>query len=145
MKKSDVMTVETSSERLRMRLQAMAKIGATANGGCNRQALTDEDKAGRDLFIQWCENVSCTMSIERIGNIFARRPGRDHNLPPVIVLEANATALLPKGGCLGIIQPDAVTKDKEIKHWRALDVPVVSAIISPHEHSLDELADATRD
>lgn len=64
---------------------------------------------------------------------------------PSKVLEANATALLPKGGCLGIIQPDVVTKDEEIKHWRALDLPVVSAIISPHEHSLDELADATRD
>lgn len=69
-------------------------------------------------------------------------------LPGVIcpsrVLEANAIALLPKGGCLGVIQPDAVTQDEEIKHWQALDVPVARATISPHENSLDELAAATR-
>lgn len=50
-----------------------------------------------------------------------------------------------KGGCIGVIQPDALTIDKEIKHWTALDVPVDRATISPHENSLDDLAAATRD
>ena len=69
-------------------------------------------------------------------------------LPGVIcpsrVLEANALALLPKGGTLGVVQPDDNTKDEEIKHWRALDVPVVTTTISPHENSLDELGAATQ-
>lgn len=63
---------------------------------------------------------------------------------PSRVLEANAVALLPKGGTLGVVQPDGNTKDEEIKHWRELGVPTVSTTISPHESSLDELAEATR-
>jgi N-carbamoyl-L-amino-acid hydrolase len=63
---------------------AMGEIGATAKGGCNRQALTDTDKAGRELFMQWCEAAGCAVRIDEIGNIFARRPGRDPGLPPVI-------------------------------------------------------------
>jgi protein AroM len=68
------------------------------------------------------------------------------DLPDVIcpsrVLEANAVALLPKGSALGIVQPDANTKDEEIKHWRDLGVPVVAATISPHDNSVDELVES---
>ena len=63
-------------------------------------------------------------------------------LCPSLVLEANAVALLPKGGTLGVVQPDGNTKDEEIKHWRELGVPVVAATISPQENTLQELADA---
>lgn len=62
----------------------MAKIGATDKGGCNRQALTDEDKIGRNLFIKWCEEIGCRITIDEIGNIFARRDGQDNSLPPIL-------------------------------------------------------------
>lgn len=62
----------------------MAAIGATAKGGSCRVALTDEDKAGRDLFRQWCEDAGCEVSIDDIGNMFARRPGADNALAPVM-------------------------------------------------------------
>lgn len=71
-------------QRLWNSLMEMAQIGATAKGGCNRQALTDEDKQGRDLFVRWCEAIGCTVSIDEMGNIFARRAGMDDSLPPVI-------------------------------------------------------------
>ena len=71
-------------ERLWDSMMEMAKIGALPGGGCRRLALDDEDKAGRDLFVAWCEAAGCTMSIDRIGNIFARRPGRDNDRPPVL-------------------------------------------------------------
>ena len=61
---------------------------------------------------------------------------------PSLVLEANAMALLPKGGTLGVVQPDVNTIDEEIKHWRELGVPVVAATISPRENTIDELAEA---
>jgi len=70
--------------RLWSRVMSMGEIGATAAGGCNRQALTDEDKAGRDLFTGWCRDAGCEIRIDAIGNIFARRPGQDNTLPPVI-------------------------------------------------------------
>lgn len=76
--------LKVNSARLWNSLMEMARIGATAKGGVCRLALTDEDKAGRDLFIQWCEEAGCTITIDRIGNIFARRPGRNNALPPII-------------------------------------------------------------
>ena len=40
-------------DRLWAHLMAMAEVGATPAGGSNRQALSDEDAAGRDLFVRW--------------------------------------------------------------------------------------------
>ena len=62
----------------------MAEIGATPGGGVDRLALTDTDKAARDLFIEWCEAAGCTISIDHLGNIFARRQGK-YDRPAVLV------------------------------------------------------------
>jgi beta-ureidopropionase / N-carbamoyl-L-amino-acid hydrolase len=66
-------------------LMTMAKIGATAKGGVNRQTLTDEDRHGRDLFRQWCEAAGLTVTVDRMGSMFARRRGRDESRPPVML------------------------------------------------------------
>ena len=81
---SDYSKVRISGDRLWQRLMDMAKIGATDAGGCNRQALTDLDKEGRDLFIDWCHAAGCKVRIDQMGNVFARRAGLDNSLPPVI-------------------------------------------------------------
>jgi N-carbamoyl-L-amino-acid hydrolase len=65
-------------------LMAMAEIGPGAAGGSRRLALTDEDLAGRELFIGWAKAAGCAVSIDRMGNIFARRAGRRADLPPVM-------------------------------------------------------------
>jgi N-carbamoyl-L-amino-acid hydrolase len=62
----------------------MGEIGATPAGGCNRQALTDEDKVGRDRFVEWCKVAGCEVRFDAVGNIFARRAGNDDSLPPVL-------------------------------------------------------------
>ena len=61
----------------------MAKIGALPGGGCGRLALTDDDRRGRDLFASWCEQAGCAVTVDDMGNMFARRPGRNPALPPV--------------------------------------------------------------
>jgi N-carbamoyl-L-amino-acid hydrolase len=61
------------------------EIGPGKAGGLRRLALTDADKTMRDLFITWCTEVGCTVTIDRVGNIFARRPGTDDHLPPVLM------------------------------------------------------------
>lgn len=76
--------LQVNGARLWDSLMAMAKIGATPKGGCNRQALTDLDREGRDLFARWCEAAGCTVKVDKIGNMFARREGRDPKLPPVM-------------------------------------------------------------
>ena len=69
--------VHTDSERLWSRLMDMAEVGATPAGGSNRQALSDDDKAGRDLFLGWAEGAGCSIELDGVGNLFARRPGTD--------------------------------------------------------------------
>jgi N-carbamoyl-L-amino-acid hydrolase len=76
--------IRINQDRLWDSLMEMAKIGATPKGGCARLALTDLDRQGRDLFVQWCRNAGCSISIDRMGNIFARRAGRNNDLPPVV-------------------------------------------------------------
>lgn len=71
-------------DRLWDSLMEMAKIGPGVAGGNCRLALTDEDREGRDLFVSWCEAAGCTVRIDAMGNIFARRAGRDDSLPPVV-------------------------------------------------------------
>jgi N-carbamoyl-L-amino-acid hydrolase len=71
-------------QRLWDSLMEMAKIGATEKGGVCRLALTDLDKQGRDLFVRWCEEAGCSITVDGIGNIFARRPGRNNDLKPIV-------------------------------------------------------------
>ncbi|WP_424974066.1 Zn-dependent hydrolase [Dinoroseobacter sp. S124A] len=66
-------------------LMEMAKIGPGIAGGNNRQTLTDEDAEGRALFQRWCEAAGCTMGVDTMGNMFARREGTDPDALPVYV------------------------------------------------------------
>lgn len=83
-----------NSERLWASLMTMAEIGATARGGCNRQALTDQDKMARDLFCAWGREAGCGVSVDEVGNIFLRLAGRDPGAEPVLIgshLDTQAT------------------------------------------------------
>src|SRR5258708_1018757 len=71
-------------DRLWQSLIAMAKIGATEKGGNCRLALSDLDRDGRALFIGWATDAGCTIGVDTMGNIFARRSGRNNALPPVL-------------------------------------------------------------
>ena len=88
--------LRVNGERLMSSVMEMASIGATPKGGVDRQALTDGDKAARDLFARWCEGAGCSMAIDAMGNMFARRPGRDDSLPPIAM--ASHLDSQPTGG-----------------------------------------------
>lgn len=79
------MTEKTNHKRLWSRLMAMAKLGATPNGGCNRQALTDLDSMGRSLLIEWANEIGCSHHYDEIGNLFIRREGQSPQLPVILV------------------------------------------------------------
>jgi len=64
-------------------LMTMAKIGGLPGGGCCRLALSDTDGEGRDLFVKWCQEVGCDITVDQIGNIYARRAGRRNDAPAV--------------------------------------------------------------
>ena len=73
-----------NGDRLWASLMELAQIGATEKGGVCRLAADDLDGAARRLFIGWCEEAGCAVRIDQIGNIFARRPGRNPDLAPVM-------------------------------------------------------------
>jgi len=70
-------------QRLWNSLMELAQLGATEKGGVCRIALTDLDRQGRDLFTRWVREAGCEVRVDAIGNIFARRAGRNNALPPV--------------------------------------------------------------
>jgi beta-ureidopropionase / N-carbamoyl-L-amino-acid hydrolase len=70
--------------RLWASLMEMAKIGATPKGGVHRLALDDDDWTARDLLVQWCREAGCSVRVDKMGNIFARRPGRSVAAAPVM-------------------------------------------------------------
>jgi N-carbamoyl-L-amino-acid hydrolase len=77
--------LKINPDRLWDSLMEMAKIGPGVAGGNNRQTLTDEDGEGRALFQKWCEEAGCSMGLDQMGNMFARREGTDPDALPVYV------------------------------------------------------------
>ncbi|MEM7272551.1 MAG: Zn-dependent hydrolase [Actinomycetota bacterium] len=71
--------------RLWRRLMDMAQVGPTANGGSNRQALSDDDAAGRALLLGWAIEAGCSAETDAIGNLWIRRPGTDPEAPSVLI------------------------------------------------------------
>ncbi len=82
--------------RLWQSLMDLARIGGTEKGGVCRLALTDLDRQGRDLFVNWAMDAGCEVRVDAIGNIFARRPGRDNRLP--VVMTGSHIDTQPTGG-----------------------------------------------
>ena len=70
-------------QRLWDALMETAAIGGTAKGGIRRLTLSDEDKRVRDWFKAQCEALGCTVTVDEVGNMFARRPGKDPSRPPI--------------------------------------------------------------
>jgi N-carbamoyl-L-amino-acid hydrolase len=64
-------------------LMETARFGATEKGGIRRLSLSDEDRQVRDWFREACEAIGCGVAVDDCGNMFARRPGRRDDLPPI--------------------------------------------------------------
>src|SRR3546814_12592744 len=92
----NVKNLEVNGDRLWDSLMEVAKSGpGVASDNC-RLALSDFDREGRDLFVRWCKEAGCAIAVDRMGNIFARRPRSAASLAPVATGSPPAT--LPPGG-----------------------------------------------
>ena len=103
----------------------MARIGATAAGGVHRLALSDEDRRARDRFRAWAVSLGLAISIDGIGNMFARRAGTDDARPPVVL--GSHLDSQPTGGRfdgpLGVLAALEVVQTLE-EHGIATAVPI---------------------
>src|SRR5262245_19051174 len=70
-------------DRLLGRLETFNRIGALPGGGNCRLALSDEDRSGRDLLVQWMRELGLAVTVDAIGNIIGVRQGRE-DVPPVM-------------------------------------------------------------
>ncbi|HYD30275.1 MAG TPA: Zn-dependent hydrolase [Azospirillaceae bacterium] len=70
-------------QRLLKRLHALGQVGAIDGGGVCRLALSDEDKAGRDLVVGWMRELGLSVTVDAIGNVVGIRPGTEDG-PPVM-------------------------------------------------------------
>jgi N-carbamoyl-L-amino-acid hydrolase len=119
--------VRINGQRLWDALMEMAKIGATPKGGCKRLTLTDLDKQARELFTAWCEKEGCPVKVDEMGNMFARRPGADDNLPPVMLgshLDTQPTGGKYDGvlGVLGALEVIRSLNDLKIKTRHPIEI-----------------------
>ena len=73
-----------NGDRLWASLMELAQIGATPKGGVCRLTLTALDRQGRDLVLSWAREAGMTVMIDKIGNGFMRRAGRNNALPPIM-------------------------------------------------------------
>ncbi|WP_310633131.1 Zn-dependent hydrolase [Paraburkholderia sp.] len=121
--------LRVNGARLWDSLDRMARIGATPKGGVCRLALTELDRESRDLFVQWAREAGCEIRIDRIGNIFARRAGRDAHAAPV--LTGSHADTQPTGGrydgiygVLGGLEVLRALNDANVQTERPVEVVV---------------------
>ncbi|KVT73965.1 Zn-dependent hydrolase [Burkholderia ubonensis] len=118
-----------NGERLWTSLERMAQIGATPKGGVCRLALTDLDRESRDLFVQWARDAGCTVRVDRMGNVFARRAGRNPDAAPVMTgshADSQPTGGRYDGiyGVLGGLEVVRALNDAGIETERPIDVVI---------------------
>jgi beta-ureidopropionase / N-carbamoyl-L-amino-acid hydrolase len=70
-------------ERLWDDLMQTAQIGATAKGGICRLTLTDLDREVRGCFRARAEALGCTVTVDDMGTMFARRKGQRDDIAPI--------------------------------------------------------------
>ncbi len=76
--------LHVNAARLWSDLMTQGAIGALPLGGLDRMSLTDGDRDARGVFAHWCREAGLALTIDGMGNMFARRPGADDSLPPVM-------------------------------------------------------------
>jgi N-carbamoyl-L-amino-acid hydrolase len=73
------------SDRLWQSIMASAEIGRGPRGGLVRLTLGDDDRRMRDLLASWVRDAGWSLSVDRLGSMFARREGREPGLAPVLI------------------------------------------------------------
>ena len=119
--------IEVDSGRLWATLERSGEIGPGRAGGLRRLALSADDGIMRDQFVEWCRAAGCTITTDRVGNIFARRAGTEDHLPPV-VLGSHLDTQVAGGrydGILGVLAGLEILRtlnDHKIATRRALEI-----------------------
>ena len=83
-------------ERLWQRLMALARFGATGDGGVDRLTLTPAEHAARAELVRWGREIGLEPYTDAAANLFLRLPGREPRQPPI--LSGSHIDTQPSGG-----------------------------------------------
>ncbi len=127
--------LEVNAGRLLRRLWDLAEIGPIPGGGNNRLALTDADRAGRDLVVTWMRDLGLDVSIDTIGNVVAVQP--DAGGDPPVMMGSHIDTVATGGkydGNLGVLAALEVI-ETVIEQGVSLDRPLAAAFFTNEEGS----------
>ena len=118
---------EVNPARLLRSVADFAAIGATSAGGVNRQALSVEDRAARQLLAERALARGFAVFQDEAANLFVRREGRDATLPALLVgshLDSQPTGGRFDGalGTLSAFEALEAIADAGIETDRAIEV-----------------------
>jgi len=118
-------TVRINRDRLWASLMELKQIGAyhdeaTGLRGVRRLALTDGDAEARRRCVDWMLQAGLEVRVDRIGNVYATRPGCDRSLPSVLMgshIDTVATGGAFDGtlGVLGGIEVGFFTEEEGVR------------------------------
>ena len=118
--------IEIDGKRLWSTVLRSSEIGPGKRGGMRRLALSDSDKIMRDQFVAWAKEAGCSVTVDQVGTIFARRKGRE-DLPPVVIGSHLDTQIAGGryDGVLGVLAGLEVIRtlnDRDIETKRPIEV-----------------------
>lgn len=113
--------------RLWQTIERSAEIGVGRPGGLARLTLTDDDRLMRDQFRDWCTAAGLKVTVDAVGNMFARRAGSDDSLPPVVMgshldTQFNGGRFDGIVGVLGALEVMRTLNDASVETKRPLEI-----------------------
>ena len=117
--------VRINGARLHASLAALARVGATAGGGVTRLALSDEDRAGRDLLGAWLADAGLSVRVDDFGTMTGRRAGATDG--PAVLLASHIDSVRQGGrydGAYGVLGALEVVRTLSVA---AAGEPIASA------------------
>ena len=103
---------------------------APTETGMSRLALSDDDAKARRWFVEEMTKLNCQLTVDKMGNLFARRAGFTKSKSPMIAMGSHLDTQ-PRGGrydgILGVLAAVEVLRTlDDAGHQTVLDVGVIN-------------------
>lgn len=119
-------------------LETLKKLGATGreeNGALSRVAATDNDKAGRDLFVSWLKETGLNVKVDQMGNIFGILETEENKDKEPIVIGSHIDTVINAGiydGCYGVLSGLEVIRTLKENNYK-MERPVIVGAFTNEE------------
>ncbi|MGD8406324.1 MAG: allantoate amidohydrolase [Anaerolineales bacterium] len=125
--------IQIDKKRLLDKLEALGKIGSLEAGGVSRLALSEADKAGRDLIVSWMDSLGLQIHIDKVGNILGLRPGEEDTLPVMLGSHIDTVTVAGRyDGSYGVLAALEVIQTLNDNHIKT-NIPLAVAVFTNEE------------